>query len=245
MRALLIAAACAATACLCLPAQADVLDRVRHDGVLHCGAEPRPSFAEMRRDGAVGGAAVDACRAVAAAVLGKQAKIAFDLYDSSRAFDAVRDDRDELFFLSDDAVADEHLAPHIVRGPSVFTEKISLMVPQNAPARRPQDLAAAPVCFMIASGAQRALDAAFAKWRLDFEHLAFEEDVEMLDAYNVQRCIAVAAEATQLAVLASDGGINHLTSRILPDALATYPVFVATGVGDSAWSARAFGAIAK
>ncbi len=239
------AVAWAATAWLVSPAWAGALDRVRSEKILHCGAEPRPTFASALRDGSVGGLAINLCRAVADTVLGPGARIAFTFYDLSLAYDAVRAGRDELFFLSDDAVAEEGLTPYIMRGLPVFSERLALMVPRASPAMRPQDLAGETICFMIATNAERALDAAFHLWRLDFQHMAFEEDVEMLDAYNVQRCGAIAAETSELGVLRRNSGINHLASRILPDALASYPVFAATSVGDPDWSALVFGVISR
>ncbi len=59
------------------PSRAGVLDRVRRDAVLHCGAAARSAVAEDRGDGTIGGLAVDLCRAVAVAVAGPRARIAF------------------------------------------------------------------------------------------------------------------------------------------------------------------------
>lgn len=220
-----------------IPASAgQVLDRVHQEQVLRCGAEPRPGVAAAAAAGRIEGLAVDLCRAVAIAVLGPQGRIAFRLYGSRRDFDALREGQDELAFLSGTAIAAEGSAPQIVAGPTVFIDELALLVPQNSPVRRLQDLAGNTICLMIGSAAQRALEAAISRLRLSVARLAFEEDVEMLDAYNVQRCQAMAGEATRLAAMRLSSGINHLTSRILSPPLALSPVVAATGTADGEWS---------
>ncbi len=214
-----------------------MLDRVRSQGVVRCGAEQRPGVAAVAGDGRIAGLAVDLCRAVAIAVLGPQARVGFRLYGSSRDFDAVRDGADDLFFLTGAAIADQGLAPHVLPGPTVFIEQLAVMVPQASAARQPEDLAGATVCLMIGSDAERALDATAQRLHLSIARLGFEEDVEMLDAYNVQRCQAVVGEATALAVMRETGGVNHLASRILAPPLALAPVIAATGTTDGQWSA--------
>lgn len=59
----------------------------------------------------------------------------------------------------------------------------------------------------------------------------------MVDTYQVQNCQALAGEITYLAATRRDPGINHISSRILPESLSTYPVIAATGVADAKWSA--------
>ena len=214
-----------------------VLDRVRAEGIVHCGAGERPGFAWAAADGRIAGLAVDLCRAVAIAVLGSEGRVAFQLYGATRDYDAVRGGADDLFFLSGTEIVEEGLAPSVLQGPTVFVEALALMVPEASAASRLEDLAGASVCFMIGSGAQRALEAAADRQHVSFARLGFQESVEMLDAYDVQRCRAVAGEATQLAAMRLDSGVNHLASRILPQPLALYPVVAAVGTKDGQWAA--------
>lgn len=214
-----------------------VLDRVRAEGIVRCGAGERPGFAWAGADGRVAGLAADLCRAVAVAVLGPQGRVRFHLYGAARGYDAVRNGADDLFFLSGTEIVEEGLAPSVLQGPAVFIEALALMVPEASAARRLEDLAGASLCFMVGSGAQRALEAAAERQHVGFARLGFQESVEMLDAYDVRRCRAVAGEVTQLAAMRLDSGVNHLASRILPQPLALYPVLAATGTGDGQWAA--------
>ncbi len=59
----------------------------------------------------------------------------------------------------------------------------------------------------------------------------------MNDAYNVQRCHAIAGEITTLAAARLDAGVHRLKSRIVPEPLSVFPVIAATGTSDGQWSA--------
>ena len=224
-----------------------VLDRVKAANSVACASEERPGFAEAAetvktvtgQEEAIAGLAVDLCRAVAVAVLGPHGKIVFTLLDSVKDFDAVRDGRQDLVFLTGGAIAEQHLADRLLLGPPAFVEPIALLVPATSSVEAPRDLKGQSVCFMIGTGAERAMEAAFERDAVAFKRLGFQEDVEMRDAYNVGRCQAVAAEATFLAEVRQDGGVHDLKSRIVDAPLAVDPVFLATGLEDARWSAIA------
>jgi general L-amino acid transport system substrate-binding protein len=59
------------------------------------------------------------------------------------------------------------------------------------------------------------------------------------DERCVQRrsCFALAGEATTLAEVRLEKGVNGLKSRILPERMSVFPVMAATGTGDGRWSA--------
>ena len=216
-----------------------VLDRVKASNSVACGAEERAGVAQRSEDGTVAGLAVDICRAVAVAVLGPEGRIVFTLMDSGPDFDAVRDGHEDLVFLTGGTIAAEPLADRLLLGPPAYIEPTVLMVPEGSNARTLRDLAGQRICFMIGTGAERAMEAALERDGLEVMRLGFEEDVEMQDAYNVGRCQAIVAEATFLAQVRQDGGVHALKSRILDGPLALDPVCLATGIDDARWSAIA------
>ncbi len=218
-----------------------VLDRVKAAGIVRCAAEERPGFAETDAEapGPARGLAVDLCRAVAVAVLGPAGKADLTILDSVGGFDAVRAGAFDLIFAAGGTLAAERLADRLVPGPPAFIETTSVMVPEGSAMRAVGDLAGASVCFMIGTGAQRALEAALERDHVEVRRLGFGEDVELRDAYNVGRCTAVAGEATFLAEVRQDGGVHALKSRLLAAPLALDPVFLATGLDDGRWSAMA------
>jgi general L-amino acid transport system substrate-binding protein len=208
-----------------------VLDRVRAEHTLRCGAAERPGFAAADADGGISGIAVDLCHAVEIAVLGRAGRFKFQLYDSARAFDAVRHGADELFFLDGGDLSGQLLLPFVLPGPAVYYEATTLLVPPGSSAQRVQDLARATICFVSGSPGQRAVEDAFGRAGISFTRLGFERGAEMLEAYNAQSCAAVAGDATSLAGIAGPGG------RLLSPPLAMRPVIAATSLEDGRWAA--------
>ena len=218
-----------------------VLDRVRAAETVSCAAAGRPGFAQAGQDGSgpVHGLAADLCRAVAVAVLGPDGKAGFTLLDSAHDFEDARAGRFDLLFLPASTLVAERLAGRVALGPPAFIETESLMVPEASAAAAPRDLAGAGVCFMIGTGAQRALEAALERDHVAVKRLGFGEEVELRDAYNVGRCTAVAGDGTFLAEVRQDGGVHGLKSRLLAAPLALDPVYLATGIADGRWTAMA------
>jgi len=207
---------------------------------LSCGAEPRAGFADTDSAGQITGVAVDLCRAAAVALIGERARVEFHLYDSDDALEKAHLRHEAILFLTREAVRAQKPGNDIEPGPVVFIDPVALMVPQESPVQQPSDLAGRTVCFMIASPAQRALEAYATDHALHLARLAFQEDVEMLDAYNAQRCEAAVGDSTYLATMRATPGAKHLVSRLLPTPLALNPILVATENGDTIWSKIVF-----
>jgi general L-amino acid transport system substrate-binding protein len=214
-----------------------VLKRVKTNGYVRCGSVTRPGLAGLDGRGRWTGLEVDVCRAVAAAVLGSPDAIEYHAYETPKNFDAVRNQQDDLSFLTGSEINAHQLAGKVLPGPTVFIESHAVMVPDNAAARHVGDLAGDSICYMIGSPVERSLAAYFDGLHESYIHRAFSENGEMVDTYNAQNCHAVAGEITDLASTRLDPGINHLTSRILPEDLAVFPIMAVTGTDDGQWSA--------
>jgi general L-amino acid transport system substrate-binding protein len=214
-----------------------VVDRVKSRGLVVCGSVERPGLAEPGVDGRWHGLNVDICRAVAAAVLGSPERVVYHRYATPKHFDAVARNEDDLYFLTASEISEHDLAGKVLPGPTVFLETDAAMVKADSKVRHVADLAGDSICFMIASSAERSLEAYFDALHKDWDHRPFSEDGEMNDTYNVQHCHAVAGEITTLADTRLDRGVNKMASRILPEPLTVFPIMAATGTGDGQWSA--------
>ncbi|MGO9114479.1 MAG: hypothetical protein ACLP9L_35125 [Thermoguttaceae bacterium] len=214
----------------------NVVERVKAHGVVRCGSVKRPGLASAAGQGHWTGLNVDVCRAVAAAVLGSPERIEYHTYEMPKDFDAVRNQQDDIYLLTGSEIDEEKLAGKVLPGPAVFVESDGVMVAANSAADRVGDLAGDSICFMIGSPAERSLNAYFETLHKDLLRRPFSEYGEMNDAYNAQSCHAIAGEITTLASVRLDHGVNRLSSRILPETLADFPVMAATGTGDAQWS---------
>jgi general L-amino acid transport system substrate-binding protein len=214
-----------------------VLERVKARGVVRCGSVERPGLAHVDEKGRWRGLHVDVCRAVAAAVLGAPDRIEFHEYESQKDFDAVRSQQDDVYFLTGSEVNQQKLAGKVLPVATVFVESQVVMVPAASAAQDVRDVAGHTICFLIGSSAERSLENYFETLKQGWLRVPFSEDGEMNDAYNVQRCHAIAGEVTTLATLSFDPGVNRLSSRILPESLEAFPVMAATGTADARWTA--------
>jgi general L-amino acid transport system substrate-binding protein len=225
---------------LCVPtAQAGpVVDRIKAEGVIRCGGAPRPGLVALSPNSHLAaGLYLDLCRAIGAALLGPDGRIEFSPYDSERAFERVRAGKDDLFFLSGSDILDQALAGKTTLGPPVVFVSTGAMVPSDSPIQALADLAGKAVCFFQGSNAHRDLEASMAVHGLDFVRLGFTEYAEIYDAYNARLCEAEVGDSGELAVARLDAAGARLQSRILPEALATFPVLASTAASDPQWSA--------
>jgi general L-amino acid transport system substrate-binding protein len=211
-----------------------VLDRVKADHLVRCGAAARPGLADVAAGGWTG-LAIDICRAVATAVLGAPDLVSFSYYESPAQFARAGNGEDDLAFLTGTEVQLNALAGKVLPGPAVFYETHTVVVPADSKAHNVADLANEKICVLTGSRVERSLTNYFERRNLPLHPFPFTEDGEMVDAYEAKMCGALAYEATTLAqVLADPGG---RPSRLLSDSLATFPVMAATATRDAEWSA--------
>jgi general L-amino acid transport system substrate-binding protein len=217
-----------------------VLERVKARGVVRCGSIERPGLASKDNQGRWTGLNADICRGIAAAVLGSADHIEYHEYETPKQFDAVRNQEDDVYFLTGSEISEQKLADKIVPGPTVFVESHAVMVPSYSADHNVGDLAGNTICFMIGSLTERSINAYFDALHKNWLRMPYSEDGEMNDAYNVQRCHAIAGEITTLAATRLDPGVNQLSSRFLQEPLSVFPVMAATGNADARWSAIVF-----
>ena len=170
-------------------------------------------------------------------VLGAEGRIEFTRYDSELAFAAARAGHDDLMFLTGREMVENGLAAQVIPGPAVFIETTSAIVQADAPYQHLQELAGKPICFALGPHAQYHLQAWFAARHLSFIPMAFQEDVEMNDAYKVRYCHALAGETTTLAETAHSPEMAKTRHRFLPETLAAYPILAASSTSDGEFAA--------
>jgi general L-amino acid transport system substrate-binding protein len=214
-----------------------IVDRIKSAGVIRCGGVPRPGLVGQspdRREAA--GLYLDLCLAIGAALLGGDRKIEFHSYDSDHAFERVEDGADDLSFVDGSDIADHRLAGKIALGPAVYFVSTAAMVRGDSAVERLGDLAGQPICFYQGDSAHRHLEGWMAAHRLSFARMGYMEHGELHDASNARICDAEVGESGDLAAARLEEGAAT-PSRILPEPLATFPVFAATPAGDPQWSA--------
>ncbi len=232
LRPLLIALLLAAS-----PAAAATVDQVRAAGVLHCGGAPRFGLAGPAAAGGMAGLEVDLCKAIAAAVLGDGARSEFHPYALAQDFERLRRGDDAVAFVTGSELLANSLLDAVVPGPAVFHQANGVMVAADHPAQHLSDLAGTMVCAEPGTGPERTLLSYFRSRGIAISYSGWQEEEEMLDAFEVGRCPAVALEMTALAAQRADGLPGGRTIRILPEPLSATPILAVTGIDDARWAA--------
>ena len=107
------------------------------------------------------------------------------------------------------------------------------MVPEAFPAHALADLAGKTICFYQGANSHRALEAWMAARKLDFLRMPYTEWGELYDGYRAKVCEAQVGEIQDLAVERLSEADAPPKSRILPEPLATFPIFAATPARDT------------
>jgi general L-amino acid transport system substrate-binding protein len=236
MRRLLFAAMLAAFPTVA--SAGSVLDRVRSEGVLHCGGVIRPGLAFPAPDGSWHGLEVDICQAAAVAAIGPQAKIAFHGYTlQDKTYDPVRTGEDGIAFLTASEMLAARLLPAVLPGPSVYYDSTGVMVMASAPAQHLTDLVDWRICAEPGTAQERTLNAWFAGHHLAMRFFMFQESDEMLDAFYSDRCQAIAHDTTSLAAIRLQAAEDGHDTRLLPEPLTAVPLMAMTPRRDGDWSA--------
>ena len=229
-----------AAGAFCAPAASaeSRLSAIRSRGHVACAAFPRPGLARDSDGGTPSGLFGDLCHAIAIAALGPEAKYQFSALELPKDADALAKDEFDVLFLTEGEIVGAALAGRLSPGPAAFYESQRLLVPVESGIARPEDLAGKSVCFHeLTDQAVEALDERFDKARITFGHAGFQEDVELIDSYNVHFCDALASESTDLARIRLQRGALKFKSRLLPEPLAVAPILTATPLEDPRWSA--------
>lgn len=220
-------------------AESPTLGRIRAEGVVRCGGAIRPGLAFPGEDHAWYGLEVDVCRAIAAAVLGNADRIEFHGYGQRPAFGRIVGGalpHDDVAFLTASELFGNELLGAVLPGPAVYQQTVSIMVWDTTAVRHVGELGPIMVCGEPGTTADNALHA-YADARQWTATLSpWMELEEMMDAFAVGRCPAVVGETTALAALRIGAALQGHPGRLLPEAIATYPVMAATPIDDPRWS---------
>jgi general L-amino acid transport system substrate-binding protein len=229
----LIGAACLFTTLV--GARAATLDRVREQGMLRCGGVIRPGLAFPAIDHSWHGLEIEMCRAIATAVLGAEARIEFHPYVTDKDFGRLADGHDDVAFLTGGEIFANQMFIATLPGPAVFYQTTRVMVRGDNPAQHVADLRGSMICAEPGTGPERSLQAYMLRHAIPFQFSMWQELEEMIDAFSVGRCPAVAGEETALAALLLGAQADDNQARLLPEALSATPVLVATGP-DPVWA---------
>ena len=218
--------------------QSQKLATINGRGKLVCGVEGTlPGFSFVEPDGRYSGLDVDACKAVAAAVLGDPAKVEYRNLNSSERFAALASGEVDLLSrnttrtLSRDAAGGNGLS----FAPTTFYDGQGVMVPVASGVKTLKDLAGKPICVESGTTTELNLADRMREQKIPYSPLKFQSSDQTFAAYLGGRCVAVTSDRSQLAGKRTSFP-NPEQHALLPDVLSKEPLAPATVNGDPLWA---------
>lgn len=216
-----------------LPAEAaDRTAAIKARGYLTCGIVARVrGFTDVAPDGRTTGFEPDLCRAVAAAVLGPNAKVTYEAADHIDTF---------LSTGAPDVVArrltvtlQRDLQPGLAFSPVIFFDGTSLLVRKAARIAAPAAMAGRKICVRGQSEADAGIAGYFGPRRIKIESIRAPALAAARDAFLRGDCDALAGDLSELAPIRADAP----DTTILPEILSKEPLALLTHADDPQFTA--------
>lgn len=218
-------------------ARADgTVDKIRKAHAVVCGIDQNEAeFSTTDDHGARVNFDRDLCKAVAAAVLGRDAKVIVKGFpDDQSSVAALRSGEVDLIAsLSADFSHTTDSSIGLSR--PVLYDGVGLMVPVASGVSHAAGLSGKKICLLAETEAEVATRDWFESRHLKFVPFPFQEEGEMEAAYITGNCTGLAADVTRLAATRAGFGARANDYILLPEAISKDPMAVAFRASDGQW----------
>jgi len=214
------------------------LARVRAAGLLRCGTDiEEAEYSTTDDHGNRSAFDADLCRAVAAAVLGKNAQVRVTQYsDDSDAMNALRAGEVEMVAtLSDDFT--HSVDTHLQLSRPVLWDGVGFLVPAASTVASARQLSGKKICFLAETTVEESVRAWFAREHLELVPFPFQEEGEMRAAFTTGNCGALAGDRTRLAETRAPLAQHGRRARLLAESISKDPLAAAVRDNDAQWAA--------
>ena len=180
----------------------------------------------------------DLCRAVAVAVLGKDAQVSVARFPDDQSSDAWRSTTGEVEMvatLPDDFTHSVGTNLQFTR--PVLWDGVGFLLPDGSKVLRARQLSGKKICFLAETHVEESVRAWFAREQLDFVPFPFQEEGEMQAAFATGNCGALAGERTRLAETRVALERRGHRTRLLPERISADPLAAAVRDDDPQWAA--------
>ena len=213
----------------------DVLDKVKKQGYVECGvSQGVPGFSAPDGSGQWRGLDVDACRAVAAAVLGDANKTKFRPLSAKERFTALQSGEIDVLARNTTWTADRALSMGLRFTAVVYYDGQGFMVRKSQSIHSVKDLNGATLCVNAGTTTELNVADFFRTNKMTYKILTFADIKETMAAYDAGRCDVLSADRSALAgqrfILK-----NPFDHVLLPDTISKEPLSPAVRQGDDQW----------
>jgi general L-amino acid transport system substrate-binding protein len=214
------------------------LARVRAAGVLRCGIDAEEAEYTTSDDhGNREAFDADLCRAVAVAVLGKDALVRVTHYPDDRAamHGLSAGEVEMVATLSDDFT--HTVGTHLTFTQPVLWDGVGFLAPAGSTVVRARQLSGKKICFLAETAVEESVRAWFAREHLEFVPFPFQEEGEMQAAFATGNCGSLAGDRTRLAETRAELMRRGMQMRLLPECISKDPLAASVREDDPQWAA--------
>ncbi|MPZ73768.1 MAG: transporter substrate-binding domain-containing protein [Nitriliruptorales bacterium] len=216
-----------------------VLQDVQSRGTLRCGVnEEVPGFGFTTEEGEFEGFDIDFCRVVAAAVLGDSEAVEFVSLTAEQRFTALQSGEIDVLIRNTTWTASRDGGEEADFTLPTFYDGQAFMVKGDAGVGAIDDLDGSDVCTLSGTTTELNLTTEAEARGLDINAITFDDNDQLIQAFQADRCDAWTSDASQLAGVRStwpdgEGGPEALT--ILDEIISKEPLGPAVREGDADW----------
>ena len=212
------------------------LDAVRARGALRCGVSTGfPGFAAPDSRGEWRGLDVDACRAVAAAVLGQASRVQYVPLTAVQRLPALTAGEIDMLARNTTWSLSRATTQAVNFVVTNYYDGTGFMVTRAGGITTLERLAGSTICIQPGTETALAVQDAFRRRNLNFTPLMIEQVEQLMQAYLAGRCDAVASDQTQLAGMRTRAP-DVAAHVILPELVSKEPLSIAVRYGDDRWA---------
>jgi general L-amino acid transport system substrate-binding protein len=220
---------------LSVAAQAGTLEDVKKRGTLSCGVSTGlAGFSQKDEKGKWSGIDVDACRAVAAAVLGDASKVSYKPLTAKERFTALQSG--EIDMLSRNTtwthIRDTSLGLNFVG--TTYYDGQGFMVSKALGVKSALELDGAAVCIQAGTTTELNLADYFRANGIGYKAITFDTSDQTRSGFESGRCDVLTSDQSQLYALRI--GLKDPSSAVvLPEVISKEPLGPVVRQGDDEW----------
>lgn len=212
------------------------LDEIKSRGEIRCGVnEEVPGFGITTEEGEFEGFDIDFCRVVAAGILGDSEAVEFVPLSSEQRFTALQSGEIDVLIRNTTYTSSRDGTEGVDFTTTTFYDGQGLLVKDDAGIESFDDLNDTAVCVLSGTTTQLNLDSLAAERDLEIDAVTYDDNDQMIQAFQQDRCDAITSDASQLAGIRSawpkaDGGPESMA--ILEEIISKEPLGPAVREGN-------------
>lgn len=220
---------------LSVGAQAATLQDVKERGMLHCGVSTGlAGFSQKDENGSWSGLDVDACRAVAAAVLGDADKVQYKPLTAKERFTALASGEIDVLSRNTTWTHTRDTSLGLNFAGTIYYDGAGFMVRKDLGVKSAQELDGANACIQAGTSTELAIADYFRVHNMNYKAVTFDTSDQTRSGFESGRCDFLVSDQSQLYALRI-GLRNPEGAIVLPEVISKEPLGPVVRQGDDEW----------